>query len=147
MFCIPHKRKYSEYKRHECIYRTKRHECVSRKPSLIRLEIKYKTEQIFAHRMFDRCLLVQRYRSLIFRALFIQNVAAEQTHSLSILFGANCGIIHQDLNYTISLSKGQQVKKSRWKQCYSQVFIMFKQEPLDTSILASTVHLKVIYLL
>lgn len=39
---------------------------MSEKPSLIRLEIKYKAKQICAQRTFDHCLTAQSYRSLIF---------------------------------------------------------------------------------
>ena len=122
-----------------------RHECISRKPSLIRLEIKYRVEQIFAQRMFDCCLPAQRYRSLIFMG-FVHSKFGCRANAFFVHF------IQSEMRYHTSSSHLQQHPqargnrlKIRWEQRYSQVFTTFRQETLDTSILTSIVHLNVIY--
>lgn len=82
-------------------------DCIIGRPYLIRLEIKHRDEQIFAHRMPIYIFPAQRYRSLIFMG-FVHSKFGSLANELFVnkTHKVKCGIVHQGLTYNDILKQG-----------------------------------------
>lgn len=118
-----------------------RHEFIWGKPSLIRLEIKYRvcTQNVWSLspsseiQIINLCELCSFKIGCRVNAFFVHFIWTE------MWYHTPSSHLQQHPQ-----ARGSRLK-IRWKQSYSQVFITYKQETLDASILASIAHLNEIY--
>lgn len=124
LFCISHshRRKYTEYELRTYV----------RKIKLNRSEIKYKAKKIFSQRTFDHGFTAERYRFLIFSG-FVHSKFGCRANTFFVHFTWSEMWSHASTSIYSHIPKGHQVKNQ------TKMLITFKQETLDTSILASIV--------